>query len=248
MAQSSKLMRPDNVGLGGFDSHTLPPADFGRAVNVACRVIVISLCVAATSAVAFAQKRDTTLAPKQKADSTTGFKAASADTVSARQSLKPLIAAPITPRRAFVYSALIPGMGQAALDRKYTGAAFFLIEAMSWALLRRSADDERIAKSFVGDSVPQTYAIDPTTGLATRDAHGNPVVATWAQTRYTPELIRARSLHVEDWVAVILFNHLLSGADAYVAANLWDLPQHLGIRASPVRGGGAALTFSFKVR
>jgi hypothetical protein len=204
---------------------------------------VISLCVCSS---ALAQKTDTTAAPKQKSDSATGFKGASADTVGG--ATKPLIAAPITPRRAFVYSALIPGMGQAALDRKYTGAAFFLIEAMSWALLRRSADDERIAKAFVGDSVPQTYAIDPATGLATRDAHGNPVVATWAQTRYSPELVRARSLHVEDWIAVILFNHLISGADAYVAANLWDLPQHLGIRASPVRGGGAALTFSFKVR
>jgi hypothetical protein len=139
-------------------------------------------------------------------------------------------------------------MGQAALDRKYTGAAFFLIEAMSWALLRRSADDERIAKAFVGDSVPQTYAIDPTTGLAQRDGHGNPVVATWSSTHYSPDLVRARALHVEDWVAVILFNHLFSGADAYVAANLWDLPQHLGMRATPLPRGGAVVSFSFKVR
>jgi hypothetical protein len=245
MAQSSKLMRPDDVGLGGFDSHTLPPAVFGEAIRVVVNAAVISFCIASS---ALAQRTDTTLAPKQKSDSTTGFKAVSADTVAGRAPVKALIAAPITPRRAFVYSALVPGMGQAALDRKYTGAAFFLIEAMSWALLRRSADDERIAKAFVGDSVPQTYAIDPTTGLATRDSHGNPVVATWAQTRYSPELIRARALHVEDWVAVILFNHLISGADAYVAANLWDLPQHLSIRASPIRGGGAALTFNVKVR
>ena len=240
-------MRPDDVGLGGFDSHTLPPAVPGRALHAARRIAcatIVSLCAASG---AFAQIPDSTLL-KQKPDSATGFKGASADTVTGPQSGRALVAAPITPRRAFVYSALIPGMGQAALDRKYTGAAFFLIEAMSWALLRRSADDERIAKAFVGDSVPQTYTIDPSTGLAIRDAHGNPVVATWSQTRYSPELVRARALHVEDWIAVILFNHLISGADAYVAANLWDLPQHLGIRASPVRGGGAALTFSFKVR
>jgi len=139
-------------------------------------------------------------------------------------------------------------MGQAALDRKYTGATFFIIEAVSWALLRRSADDERIAKAFAGDSVPQSYAIDPTTGLAQRDTHGNPVVATWSQTRYSQDLVHARALQVEDWVAVILFNHLFSGADAYVAANLWDLPQHLSMRATPLPRGGAALTFSFSVR
>lgn len=187
----------------------------------------------------------------QKPDSTTGFKAVATDTVPAlpaKRILKPFTPPPISPRRAFVYSALIPGMGQAALDRKYTGATFFLIEAVSWAILRRSANDERIAKSFAGDSVPQSYAIDPNTGLAQRDGHGNPVVATWSQTRYSKDLVHARALQVEDWVAVILFNHLFAGADAYVAANLWDLPQHLGMRATPLPRGGAALTFSFSVR
>ena len=65
---------------------------------------------------------------------------------------------------------------------------------------------------------------------------------------YTQDLVHARALHVEDWVAVILFNHLFSGADAFVAANLWDLPQHLGVRATPLPGGGAALTFPLSVR
>lgn len=226
-------MRPDDVGLGGFDSHTLPPAVLGRAL---CAV-ALALCV---SSIAFAQKPDST--------KSVGLKAAAADTVPPKRVLKPYALPPISPRRAFLYSALIPGMGQAALDRKYTGATFFLIEAMSWALLRRSADDERIAKAFVGDSVPQSYAIDPSTGLAQRDGHGNPVVATWSVTRYSQDLVHARALHVEDWVAVILFNHLFSGADAYVAANLWDLPEHLGMRATPLPRGGAMLTFSFSVR
>lgn len=248
-------MRPDDVGLGGFDSHTLPPA--GRAprslvsrVRSARRAVVgvaaFVLCAATT---AFAQKPDTVRATKPDS---VGFKATVTDTVKPPQGtkrvLKPFILPPITARRAFLYSALIPGWGQAALDRKYAGATFFFIEAMSWALLRRSADDERIAKAFVGDSVPQTYAIDPTTGLVQHDATGNPVVSTWAQTRYTPDLVRARALHVEDWVAVILFNHLFSGADAFVAANLWDLPQHLGMRVAPLPGGGAKMTFTVGFR
>ncbi len=236
-------MRPDDVGLGGFDSHTLPPAGAARRSTpwgALLRALSVTLCAASTAAAQL----------PTKPDSTPAFKATASDTVAApKRELKSFIAPPITPRRAFIYSALVPGMGQAALDRKYTGAVFFMIEAMSWALLRRSADDERIAKAFVGDSVPQTYAIDPATGLASRDpATGKPVVSTWAQTTYTPQLVRARALHVEDWVAVILFNHLFSGADAFVAANLWDLPQHLGMRATPLKGGGAALSFSISVR
>jgi hypothetical protein len=244
MAQSSKLMRPDDVGLGGFDSHTLPPAGVvRRAVLRAalCAALCAALLFLCLSAPAFAQKPDSV-----------GIKASATDTVKAPQAParapSPFTGPPISPRRAFVYSALIPGLGQSALDRKYTGATFFLIEAMSWALLRRSANDVRIAKAFVGDSVPQTYALDPTTGLVQRDGRGNPVVATWAQTGYSQSLVRARTLMVEDWVAVILFNHLFAGADAYVAANLWDLPQHLGVRATPLPRGGAALNFTISFR
>ena len=236
-------MRPDDVGLGGFDSHTLPPA--GRAL----RAVLVGALMLIAPRSALPQKPDS--ARVTKPDSI-GFAATVADTVGpgqgAKRVLKPFVLPPISPRRAFLYSALVPGLGQTALDRKYSGAAFFLIEAMSWALLRRSAADVRTAQAFLGDSVPRTYAIDPSTGVVQRDAHGNPVVATWSQTAYTADLVRARKLHVEDWVAVILFNHLFAGADAYVAANLWDLPQHLGVRAAPLPGGGAVVAFSYSVR
>jgi hypothetical protein len=234
-------MRPDDVGLGGFDSHTLPPSgSSARARSVVCLAILLVL----TAATARAQR-------PQKPDST-GFVATATDTVKGPQNpkrvLKPFTLPPISARRAFLYSGLIPGMGQAALDRKNTGAVFFLIEAMSWAMLRRSADDERIAKAFVGDSVPQAYVTDPLTGLVQRDPRGNPIVSSWTQSHYTEQLVRARALHVEDWVAVILFNHLFAGADAYVAANLWDLPQHVSMRVVPLPQGGAAMTFSLTVR
>ena len=42
---------------------------------------------------------------------------------------------------------------------------------------------------------------------------------------------------VEDWVAAIVFNHLFSGADAYVAANLWDFNAHIGVVATPNSAG-----------
>lgn len=157
-------------------------------------------------------------------------------------------APPVTPRRAFVYSLIIPGLGQAALDRRYTGATFFLIEGFSLALLHRSQDDLRIARAFQGDSVPLTWQVDPVTGVVAKNDKDDPIVATWRPTRYTGDLVRARTLHVEDWVAIIIFNHLFAGADAFVAAQLWDLPAHVSLRTAPLPRGGAALTASFSFR
>ena len=53
----------------------------------------------------------------------------------------------------------------------------------------------------------------------------------------TEELINARKLHLEDWLAAWIFNHLLAGADAYVAANLWDLPARVSIQHTPAGPG-----------
>ena len=155
---------------------------------------------------------------------------------------------PVSPRRAFLYSLMLPGLGQAALDRRYTGAGFFLVEAAALAMMHRSAEDVRLAKAFKGDSVPFSYQTDPVTGLVVRNAAGDPVVAAWKQSQSTIDLIKARNLHYEDWVAVIIFNHLVSGADAFVAANLWDFPAHVSMRASPLVRGGAAVSFTISHR
>jgi hypothetical protein len=66
-----------------------------------------------------------------------------------------------------------------------------------------------------------------------RDSTGALVVAEWATTRYGPGRVRARKTHVEDWVALLVFNHLVAAADAFVAAHLWDLPTRVSIRATP---------------
>jgi len=41
----------------------------------------------------------------------------------------------------------------------------------------------------------------------------------------------------EDWIALLVFNHLFAAAEAYVAANLWDFPKDLHLRAVPAAGG-----------
>jgi hypothetical protein len=241
-------MRPDFVGLDGFDSPTLPPA-----VALVFRPFVVLAALAVASAfplTAKAQRPDSARvgvsAPMPAAVAPTPDATPAAS--GARRNAKPGVQPPITPGRAFLYSLALPGLGQAALDRRYTGAGFFLVEAFSIALVYRSAEDLRLVKSFLSDSVPLTYKVDPTTGIAERNNNGDPVVATWRVSGYTPALLKARKLQVEDWIAVVIFNHLFAGADAFVAAQLWDLPSHVALRAAPLPGGGTSVSLSRRFR
>lgn len=152
---------------------------------------------------------------------------------------------PISPRRAFLYSLILPGAGQARLDRAYSGGMFMLIEAAALTLLHRSAEDLRIARASAGDSLPLRYDVDPVTGLVARDADGAPVVAEWQAGRYDSEWVRTRRLHYEDWLAVLFFNHLFAGADAFVAAQLWDVDAKLGARVTAF-GPAFGATISFR--
>jgi hypothetical protein len=167
--------------------------------------------------------------------------------VAARQlavdslSLRP----PISPGRAFLYSFILPGAGQARLDRATSGGMFLLIEATALTLLHRSAEDLRIARSFSRDSVPLSFQVDPVTGIVARDANGAPVVSTWSVPRYDRDWVRTRKLHYEDWLAVLFFNHLFAGADAFVAAQLWDVDARLGARQTRF-GPSVGATFSFR--
>jgi hypothetical protein len=148
---------------------------------------------------------------------------------------------PLSPRRAFFYSLMVPGLAQAKLDRPLVGAGFFLVEAFAVALVHRTADDLRLARAYQRDSIAVRFVTDPTTGAPRLDAAGKPTVAEWGGTHYTKELIRTRELQLEDWTAILLFNHLIAGAEAFVGAQLWDLPQHVQLRAAPRAGGGFTL-------
>ena len=79
--------------------------------------------------------------------------------------------------------------------------------------------------------------IDPKTGL--------PVPETYIASRFTDDRIKARRTHYEDWIAAIVFNHLFSGADAYVAANLWDFKANIGVVAT-ARSAGVYATLRLR--
>jgi hypothetical protein len=140
---------------------------------------------------------------------------------------------PMSPRRAFLTSLLLPGYAQTVFGRDRAAMLFTIVEVGSIGMARKSALDLAEARALAHDSVVATYKVDPTTGVAIIDPKtGLPVPDTWIASRYTPDRIKARRTHYEDWIAAIIFNHLISGADAYVAANLWDFKANIGAVSS----------------
>lgn len=153
---------------------------------------------------------------------------------------------PLSPRRAFLSSLLLPGYAQTVFGRSKAAMLFAAIEVGSIGMARKSAIDLQEAKTMRGDSVVATYKIDETTGLADIDPKtGLPIPDTYIASRFTDDRVKARRTHYEDWIAAIIFNHLFSGADAYVAANLWDFRTNIGA-VGQSRGFGVYATLSWR--
>jgi hypothetical protein len=143
---------------------------------------------------------------------------------------------PISPGRAFFYSFALPGYGQSKLGRHKAAAAFVFVEAMSLVMIRESAADVHEARRSVDDTVVVSYV----------DASGNLLTpAPSVVPRYSSAEIHSRLAHVEDWIALLVANHLFSGADAFVAAHLWDVPSHVAFRVLP-NSRFASLSASFR--
>jgi hypothetical protein len=147
----------------------------------------------------------------------------------------PIPRPPISPRRAMIYSLLVPGLGQARLQRAATGAFFAFVEAGALAMAAKSSFDLAEAKAFRGDSLIVASIPVDTAGVA-----GTPVNTT-QRNPFGTSLARARRLHLEDWLALVAFNHLISGAEAFVSANLWGVPGEVAVRPTP---NGAALSMT----
>jgi hypothetical protein len=178
------------------------------------RVRVLTCVVLATCAASVPSAR----LPAQARDTT------AVDTVGPRPELKP----PISPRRAFLYSLALPGYGQSILGRGKTGTLLLAFEAVAIVMLRESDLNVRQARQFLNDSIIVSYV----------DLNGNPSVQ-YEPTKWTRQLLNKRREQVEDWIAVIVGNHLFAAADAYVAALLWDLPAEVSLHGTPSRASFA---------
>jgi hypothetical protein len=133
---------------------------------------------------------------------------------------KPVPLPPLSPRRAFLYSLLLPGYSQSVLGRPTAGAIFVLSESIAIAMLRESKADLNEARRLRTDSIVVIGV----------DANGQPITHN---SPYSDGLIDIRRSHVEDWVAFLIANHLFAAADAYVASHLWDLPTQVSVRSTP---------------
>jgi len=189
LSRSSKPLRPDDVGLGGFDSHTFPP----RRVGWLAAAVLAGLLLGAPNASA------------QHADGARVGPTApvSVDTAAAaRDSLR---RPPVSSKHALLESLAVPGWGQASLHRSTAGGLFAALEVTSIAMLIQSKKELTAAKELARDSVfsdsLQTNVVNPYAGR-----------------------IPARKQAVEDWTFLLIFTHLISAADAFVAAQLWDVP------------------------
>jgi hypothetical protein len=118
-------------------------------------------------------------------------------------------------------------LGQSRLQRSGAGAVYLLFEGFSTAMATKALYDLRIAKEHRSDVIVSAFKNGEV------NAAGAAVPADTLPNRYAANRVKARRTHVEDWVAALIFNHLFSGADAYVSAHLWDLPIQLGFRAFP---------------
>ena len=176
------------------------------------RLGALAIALLAATALPAQQRRDTTIA--------------TVDTVAPRAELRP----PLSARRAFLYSLLVPGYAQSVLGRHRAGALEIAFEAASLIMIRISSADLREVKRNLRDSIPVSF-VRP---------DGTPEIR-YALTPYNSALLRARKAHVEDWIAVLVGNHLFSAADAYVASLLWDLPAEVAMRATP-RSAGLSLS------
>lgn len=112
---------------------------------------------------------------------------------------------------------------------------------MSVVMLLKAKNDLRIAKSQAAVRIVNRYRVDPATGAPVLEENGQFVPRDTVAARFDSERVEARRTQVEDWIAVLAFNHLFAGADAFVASLLWDLPARVGARHLP-RGWGLGLS------
>jgi hypothetical protein len=128
---------------------------------------------------------------------------------------------------------LLPGLGQARLRRQVPGAIYVTLEAVSFAMLFKTRNELRVAKARSRDQVVNSYRVDPSTGAPVLDEDGAFIAADSVEGDFGPELLNARRSQFEDWVTLVVFNHLFAGADAFVASLLWDVPARVGFQPAP---------------
>lgn len=111
-----------------------------------------------------------------------------------------------SPMGYFLRSFLVPGWGQAALDRKLTGGLFVAFEGLAL-------------------------------GMAFKAHHEIGYLERTGSAR-----LEDKRRERQDWLVLVAANHLFSGLEAFVSANLFDFPGDLRARALPGGRTGIGVT------
>jgi hypothetical protein len=119
----------------------------------------------------------------------------------------------LRPLPAFFASALVPGLGQAMLDRKLTGALFMTWEGVTVGMTLKAASELRFLERTAADS----------------------------------SRLEQKRQERQDWLVLVLFNHLFAGLEAFVGSHLQDFPSDVKLRAAS-RGLGFEASVPFRIR
>lgn len=155
---------------------------------------------------------------------------------------------PISPRGAFVRSALIPGWGQSAFGSYFRGGIYFAGWTGNWFMMfknqvrlnqardrfdlrARQIEEELIAASPNPDSLRAVLDTVPSVLDQAIRADDGPGASGNALRR----LVGSREQQREDWIAWSIFWLLASGLDAYVTAQLADFPTDVDVRRNADR-------------
>lgn len=124
------------------------------------------------------------------------------------------VSEPFSARGAFLRSLVLPGWGQSYVGSPGRGAVYFALEAGSlWMVYKTSRE--------LGEVRELQRYLRATGRLSEQQTLG---------------IVEAREEQREDWITLSLFLLLFSGADAYVAAQLADFDERIGVRPGPEGG------------
>ncbi|MBT8398381.1 MAG: hypothetical protein HKO65_00595 [Gemmatimonadetes bacterium] len=149
----------------------------------------------------------------------------------------------ISPRGAFIRSAILPGWGHARVGAQVRGAFYFAAEATSALMIYKT--NTRI------DRTRRKLALRESVVTARFEAAGATEEEIEAALEEDAEIEDLRSLEEtrtgqrEDWIALGLFLMLIGGVDGYVSAHLADFPTAVVIE--PNTNGGMEIGLSLPV-
>ncbi len=153
----------------------------------------------------------------------------------------------VSPRGAFLRSALVPGWGHAAIGNYHRSAFYVLAEGGSAFMLIKTGRRYAQAQDRVSFTERRLRADLAEQGV-TDETEIQEALEADETLQDLMDLQEARRQQREDWTAVTIFLMLLSGVDAYVSAHLRDFPVPLEMDAAPVADGRVELSFALRVR